>query len=206
MKTNIELPKCPKHGKKSFLTEAAAVDFEEKATLQYNNLQQYAYACEDCNAWHLTTTPPGVNSMAKSHLGQLPLPSDVSGEELHRLKDSGLNAKDLAARFGLTEQTVYNRIAKHRMRAGVPSTVKRQAVTLEQVSLKRIELQRQLEESQRELQSMEQVEQRLREEQRMKYEVTADTITIRKKHEQITITMQELSTLVDGVMPGAVNV
>jgi transposase len=195
---------CPSN-KKPFPTEVDAVAFEQKNRTLYNCLQQYAYACEDCPDWHLKTTPPGVSTMAVSHLGQATVSDEslitVPGEELYRLRESGLNIKDIAARFNLREQTVYNRITKYKLQAGITTPVKRyQPVTLDQVSQKKLELEQQQKELQEKIDEMARVEARLAEAQRMKFTYGPEGYTIRKKHEQITLSLEDMAALLSDYM------
>lgn len=193
---------CPSN-KKVFSSEQLAVAFEENNRRSYGGVQQYAYACEECPNWHLTATPPGVATMAATHLTGTALPSDVSGEELTRLRDAGTSVKDLVLRFGIPEHIVYKRIAKYRVDSGqTKPTVRRQAVTLDQVSEERLKIQEQMAEMQRKLEEAQRTELRLLEDQKLKFEVVGEGVIIRKKHEQITITLAELNDLYEKVYGG----
>jgi transposase len=201
MKMNniVALPNCRVSGKKSFVTEAQGTAWEEGNRFKYpNNVKQYAYACEDCSAYHLTAHQPGDQSL-QSPLGKAVIDT-VDDAELYRLRQTGLSAKQIAERFGISEQTVYARTHKYRLENNLVITrPARQPVTLNQVTEKKSDLQQQVEELQRKLAEMAAVELRLIESQKMKYEVVGDTITIRKKHEQITLELAELRGLMEVV-------
>jgi transposase len=200
MNTNIvALPNCPKSQKKSFASEADAAKWEGGNRASYGGAHQYAYSCDGCGYWHLTKLLPGAPVLAKSHLGESTIET-VEDAELFRLRESGLSAKAVGERFGISEQVVYTRTAKYRAEKGLVITRARlQPVTLDQVSEKKAELERQMEEMRRKVDEMQRVEQRLIDDQKLKFEVNGNLVTLRKKHEQITITKEELQALHEGV-------
>src|SRR5438067_2302278 len=105
-----ELVKCQVSGKRSFSDEAATIAFEERNREQYKNPRQFAYPCEDCDAWHLTSSPPGNATIAKTWFPEAP-PTPKSrrldAAEIHRMRDGGIKARDIAKEFGVTATAIY---------------------------------------------------------------------------------------------------
>ena len=98
--------------KKPFTSEVEAVEFE-KWNRETNGYQrQYAYKCEDCPDWHLTSTPPGAATMARTNYSAIANlnPIREKGEtkaKVRELASQGLKAKEIAERLTISTAAVY---------------------------------------------------------------------------------------------------
>jgi len=194
--------KCPKTDKRSFKAKLDAEKFEEENRTKYGNAHQYAYACEECPDWHLTSKPPGTDSMAKSHLGDTappPRSTDHTGPkgidtaEVVQLKASGLTYQQIANRLDVSVPTVGYHLKKANGAALVTPTSVRQSkhvISLEGIFEEEERLQAQLERVRLE-------KERLLEATRMKVEAFGDKFVIKKNGEQVTLTSEDVVALID---------
>jgi hypothetical protein len=75
---------CPST-KKEYFNREDAEKFAAKLKRDYpNEAEQYAYACEDCNHYHLSTIPPESRSLAKVAYPAVPEPSLSPLQERYR--------------------------------------------------------------------------------------------------------------------------
>jgi AcrR family transcriptional regulator len=187
------LPNCPVSGKKSFINETEANQFEERNRDRFNTLRQYPYACLNCNSWHLSATPPGNNTIAKVRLPVVQEslssntgPKGISAEHVLTMKREGVSVTDIAKHFNVSEPTIYYHLKKD---TSVVSTRSfKQAVTLNQVSQEEIELQKKLDDIRR-------VKERLLESTRMKVDFIDGHVVIKKNNEQITLPLSDVNQL-----------
>jgi hypothetical protein len=109
------IKKCPVSGKRSFDTEDEAAHFEQRNSQQYHRPHQYPYACEECPAWHLTTTPPGTASMARTILPVVPEsegvskhtgPKGIDTAEVVRLRSNGMALDAIAKQLDISVPSV----------------------------------------------------------------------------------------------------
>lgn len=135
--------------KRKFATREEAEQFEEKNRAQYGNPKQYAYACNDCDSYHLSSLLPGVNghsttttSYAAIENGKAPSvqkqrrwSTEEDVKQMRELRALGLTSAKIAVRLGFSEATV----KKH-----LTSTGKREPVSLDTIALKKKELEEQM--------------------------------------------------------------
>jgi predicted transcriptional regulator len=190
--------KCPVSSKRSFNSENEAVEFEQRNRQQYNRPQQYSYACEDCPAWHLTTTPPGTASMAKTifpsvleseavsnHTG----PKGIDTAEVVRLRSSGMTLDAIAKHLGVSAPSVKYHLDKNGHQERPPRL---SVLSLSDISRRKAELEAQLAD-------LTQKEERLLENARMKATLVGDEMVIKKNGEQVTISLSDVSKLLEMV-------
>jgi hypothetical protein len=107
---------CPS-GKKAFASKGEAECWEVENRQKYpESAKQFAYACNECRSWHLTSMQPDAFGMAKSRQQIAPEAMLRNGNatpsrkpkqrypeslklEAFRLRDSGLSYKEIAARL-----------------------------------------------------------------------------------------------------------
>jgi hypothetical protein len=107
--------KCPVTGKKSYTTKLEADQFEAENRIRFG--RQYAYKCEDCPAYHLTSKTPDAYAIHKTNLKRLeslattdaPVTRSANrrgrGEteaEVKRLWEQGLTDTEIASRLGVS--------------------------------------------------------------------------------------------------------
>ena len=192
--TATEVKKCPVSGKRSFETEDEAAQFEQRNRQEYNLRQQYPYACEDCPTWHLTATPPGTASMARTHLPAVPEsktesrhtgPKGIATAEVVRLRSSGMTLEAIANRLGVSIPSVKYHLDKT---GGRERTSMSSVISLDEISRKKAELEGQLA-------ALTQAQERLLENARMKVQFVGGNILIKKNGEQVTISISDANTL-----------
>jgi len=115
---NENIVRCPSTMKLSFVSEEAALLFEDGNRKRYpDNPQQYAYACEDCSNYHLTAQVPGMYArtnyskpvaVANSNSG----PKGIDTNEIVRLKQSGLSVEQITKQLDITVAAVYYHLRK----------------------------------------------------------------------------------------------
>jgi hypothetical protein len=213
--TTVPLPKCPKTGKKSFRSEADAVGFEERNRAQYSSPRQFAYACEDCNAWHLTTSPPGNNSIAQmNYEPSAGVKKGLETDEVVRLKKSGMTVQQIADNFNVTFAAVKYHLDKA---AGKVTTKTNrsapQLMTYEQHRDRRLELEAELTKmkqqhqaaealAQAEIDRIKQIEDRLFEARQLKIGYAPDGVLILQRYDgEFTLTAEEVKKLLAEVSP-----
>lgn len=184
---------CPSK-KKSFATEGEAVQFEERNRAQYGSIKQYAYACEDCDSYHLSSLLPGANghstittNYAAIENGKVPSGckqrrwvTDDDVKQMRELRAQGLNQAQIAARLDFSQMTV----SKHLSGVG-----DRQPASLDTIASKKKELEEQLRKLQEE-------EQRIIEAKRLKVAILPDNhISIRKESQLIVLSPEDCADL-----------
>jgi hypothetical protein len=112
--------RCPVTGKRLFTTKVEAEQFEAEHRIRFG--RQYAYKCEHCPAYHLTSKPPDAYAIQKTNLKRLEnlATSEVSitgsanrrgrGEtetEVKRLWGQGLRDAEIASQLGITARAVH---------------------------------------------------------------------------------------------------
>lgn len=197
----VDIPKCPKTGKRSFETEQQALEFEERNREQYGNPHQYAYACEDCPSWHLSSSPPGNNRIAQVRLPvALETSTSLTGvghkqgietAEVLRLRESGLTMQQIADRLHVSVATVSYHLRKDSKDVATPATVSKTGH--QDLDVVEAELLRQLEEIQKKKKLMEEAK-RLRVEK-----VNPNSIRIAKEGEAAILPMSELDQLINAL-------
>jgi hypothetical protein len=114
--TNGHAPdKCPVTGKRSFTTKLEAEQFEAENRIRFG--RQYAYQCEDCPAYHLTSKPPVAFAMGETNLKRLesltrtetsPKPSanrrgwGQTEAEVKRLWEQEFSDSEIATQIGIS--------------------------------------------------------------------------------------------------------
>ena len=213
MSTAIALPKCPKTGKKSFMSEADAAEFEGKNRAQYNNLRQFPYACEDCGSWHLTTSPPGNNSIAQvKYEPGISLKKGLDTQTLVKHKADGWSVQQIADEYKVSLEAVKYHIRKAEGKLTTKTNRSQpQLMTWEQHRDRRVELEaelvkkrqqhRQAEElAQQEIDRVKRIEDRLFEERQLKIEYGPDgQIILRKYDRKFDMTREEIHKLLEEV-------
>jgi hypothetical protein len=108
---------CPRD-KKPFVTQLEAAQFEAENRKRFPNQgKQYAYKCEECPAYHLTSKPPDAYALQKTNLKRLESLATAGasaratpnrrgrGEteaEVKRLWEQGLSDAEIATQIGIT--------------------------------------------------------------------------------------------------------
>jgi hypothetical protein len=123
--------KCPVTHKRSFTTKLDAEQFSSENQIRFG--RQYAYKCEDCPAYHLTSKPPDAYALQKTNLKRLEglATTEVSpggsanrrgrGEteaEVKRLWKEGLTDAEIAAQLGISHAGVCH----HRKKFGAANS------------------------------------------------------------------------------------
>jgi hypothetical protein len=136
--------------KKPFATQTEAVSWEANNRAKYpTNPQQHPYKCEDCPAWHLTSKSPDASGLAQVDYAKFqrfvpPSERRPRGETTAKVLDlhgQGFSTPQIAARLGVSAVTVYYHLNKETGKTwkGNPTVI-----TLDTLSQKESELQRQL--------------------------------------------------------------
>ncbi|SRR5258708_7035030 len=196
--------RCPKTGKLSFTNEQEAKSFEEQNRQKYNNPPQYPYPCEDCSAWHLSSTPNGNSRIAQVRMPQVPeVPESrqkIETADVIRLKNTGMSAQQIADHFGVTPAAITYHLNKRESGNGSGTRIKPRGavISLADVSRKKAQLAEQQRLVLEQLAQLAAQEERLLEKTKMKFEfLPDDLIVITKNDEQITITRDDLNLLYD---------
>ncbi len=210
----ISLPKCPKTGKKSFLDEASTMEFEERNRAQYQILHQYAYACEDCNAWHLSTSPPGNNSMAQTKYEPgVSVKKGVNIDEVVRMRKEGKSVQEIADTFGVSLAGIKYHLDKAdgKLTTKTNRPAAPQLITYEQHRDRRIELEAELVQKKRQhheaealiqtqIDRIKQIEDRLFEERQLKIDRGPNgAVVLKKYNREFDLTREDLAKLLEEV-------
>jgi DNA-binding transcriptional MerR regulator len=185
---------CSKTQKRKFATKQEAEQFEERNRAQRGTAKQYAYACEECDSYHLSSLLPGANghstittNYAAIENGKAPTghrqrrwTTEDDVKQMRELRARGLTPAEIAARLDFSQATVN----KH-----LTSTVKRQPVSLDIIALKKKELEEQL-------RKLHEEEQRMIEAKRLKVAKLLDgSIQIRKEAAFIVLSPDDCTDL-----------
>jgi hypothetical protein len=144
--------------KKSYPSRAAAEEFAADLKNRYpEQVQQYAYPCEDCPNWHLSSMPPEAYELSKSHPAPAipPARKDTSTRErVLNLKRQGLSVSEIARQTGIVYQTAYSYCVDAGLHVPRPqprpaSSSIKPAMTVESLSTEERELQAKLEDIKR---------------------------------------------------------
>jgi hypothetical protein len=215
MTTAVALPKCPKTGKKSFLCEVDAVEFEEKNRQQYNCLRQFPYACEDCTAWHLTASPPGNNSIAQmNYEPRVSKKKGLDTETVVKLRESGMVVQQIADEYKVSLEAVKYHLRKSEGKVTTKgSRSQSPLITWEQYRDRRIQLETELvmkkqqhQEAetlaQTEIDRLKQIEDRLFEERQLKIGYGPNGLVILSKYDrEFDLTAEEVQKFWEEVRP-----
>jgi len=125
--------KCPVFGKKAFASRDEAERFESENRKRFpNQSKQYAYRCEECPDYHLTSTPPDAYALQTTNLKRLEslatreAAARATGNrrgrgeteaEVKRLWKEGLTDAEIAAQLGISHAGVCH----HRKKFGAPN-------------------------------------------------------------------------------------
>jgi len=111
--------RCPATGKKSYTTKLEAEQFEAANRLRFG--RQYAYKCEQCTAYHLSSKSPDAYALGGTNLKRLeslattdaspkaPVDRRGRGEteaEVKRLWEEGLTDAEIATQVGISHAGV----------------------------------------------------------------------------------------------------
>jgi len=147
--------------KKCFPTREAAEQFAVNLKSTYpERTQQYAYGCEDCPNWHLSTLSPEAYELSKSRPAPIVPPADrrdTKREKILELKRQGLSINKIAKQIGVAYQTAYGYCVDARLHVRTPSGTRpsiKPALTVESLSAEERELQARLDEIQRKRQQL----------------------------------------------------
>ncbi len=159
--TTINPSECPTK-KKCFASREAALRFEEEVQAKYpNQMRQYAYACEDCPNWHLSSLPPEARELSKSRPAPVIPPADhkdtTRREQILALKRQGLSITEIARRTGVVYQTAYGYCVNAGLHIPTSSGTRpsiKPALTVESLSREEQELQAKLHDIQRKRQQL----------------------------------------------------
>jgi hypothetical protein len=146
-----------RHQKKSFPSREAAEQFAVNLKSTYpERTQQYAYVCEDCPNWHLSTLSPEAYELSKSRPAPVIPPADhkdTKREQILTLKRQGLGMGDIARRTGVAYQTAHAYCVDAGLHVPTPSAARpssiKPALTVESLSAEERELQAKLHDIQR---------------------------------------------------------
>jgi AraC-like DNA-binding protein len=209
------LPQCPKTRKKSFLNEVEATAFEKRNREQYGLKLQYAYPCEDCTAWHLTSSPPGNSSIAQVNYQSFAAagpkstkegPKGIDTTEVVRLRKSGKTLQQIADELKVSVTTVSYHLGKAEGTSPTKSNPQ-QLFTYEQYRDRRIALEAELATKKRQHQEIEatiqaeidrvkQTEDRLFEARQLKVGYAPNGIVILSKNGgQLDLTAEDVKRL-----------
>ena len=119
----MESTSCPTN-KKPFASREDATQWEEQNRLKYpNNVRQYAYACEECSAYHLSSMPHSSVPSSSHKLASVmsdrvksPNRKRLTSEQITDMVSMGRNGTPrakLAEMFGVSSQTVEYHLSKH---------------------------------------------------------------------------------------------
>jgi hypothetical protein len=199
---------CPSQ-KKVFLSETEAIVWEQQNRAKYNTPKQYAYKCEDCPKWHLTSKMPGSVGIASasSSLGRAALmappfrkgrgrPSAAEIQDrrakVAHLHSEGKAYAEIARSLGWNEQTIANDL--HVIKHG--STLKVTKPTSKPLTLDLIASQKQALEAQLKVLAAE--EQRLIEAKALKTMLCWDGkgILIQKEGNRLALSLEDCVRLV----------
>jgi predicted transcriptional regulator len=212
--------KCPKTGKKSFPDEATGVKWEEENYATYGGTKKFVYACEDCDAWHLTSTPPGNNSIAQmNYESGAPVKKGLDTEEVVRLRKTGLSVQQIADEFKVSLEAVKYHIRKSEGKITTKTNRSSpQLMTYEQHNSLWAELETSLVNTKRhhhdiestaqaEIDRIREIEDRLFEARRLKIDFRPDGVVILRKYDrEFDLTRAELLALMDKITRGGETV
>lgn len=193
--------------KKAFNSEEEAVQWEATNRAKWEGQEeQYAYKCDSCPYWHLTSKTgrytPQLSSSEKIGLIAKAIPNDAAtskrtkrldGDEIRRLhREEGLSCSDLARRYKVTVAAISYHLHPDRLpRVGRPPAP-RVFLSLPTIEGKKAELQR-------ELQRLEAEEARLRELKAVKVAFCWDGsgVVIEKETNKLALPISDAQTLID---------
>jgi hypothetical protein len=217
MSTAIALPKCPKTGKKSFISEVDATEWETKNHAEYGGIRKFSYSCEDCSSWHLSASPPGNNTIAQvKYEPGVSYKKGLDTETVLKHKADGWTVQQIADEYKVSLEAVKYHLRKADGKVptkGTRST--QQLMTWEQYNARRIELEAELtktrrehreteELAQQEIDRVRQIEDRLFEERQLKIGYGPGGVVILRKYDrQFDLTKEELAKLFDEVSSSA---
>ncbi len=144
--------------KKSYPSRGAAEEFAADLRNRYpDQVQQYAYVCEECPNWHLSSMPPEAYELSKSHPAPAIPPAHKSTSTRDRvldLKRQGLGFSEIARQTGVVYQTAYKYCVDAGLHVPLPqprsaSSSIKPAMTVESLSTEERELQAKLEDIKR---------------------------------------------------------
>jgi predicted transcriptional regulator len=202
-------PRCPKTGKKSYPDESSAVQWEEGNRAKHNGLRQFAYACAECSDWHLTTTPPGNNSIARVNYDSgVSVKKGLDTDTVVRLRSEGMTVQQIADEYNVSLEAVKYHLRKADGKVyAKPTRSTPQLMTYEQYNARRVELEAELvkmrkehredeEQAQQEIDRIRQTEDRLFEAKQSKIGYGADGVIILRKYDrEFDLTKEELAKL-----------
>jgi hypothetical protein len=195
-----DISKCPKTGKRSFPTrndaEAFAAELEDKYPQQ---VQQYAYACEDCPEWHLSAYPPEAYATVMTHWPSTSSTKDGRAgkyadrkDDIAKLYREGNDFQGIAAKTGVPYQAVRYYCIELGLHEPAPRNVtpKPAALTsIEDLSNEECSLKDRL----REVQLR---KQRLIEAKMLRIEVVNSSVLIKKEGNVLQVTLEDAEDLV----------
>ncbi|SRR5258708_732006 len=187
---------CPSK-KRCFISREAAENFAEDIHLKYpEQVQQYVYACEDCDSWHLTTQSPESRALARAPIRPIeplqPARYADKREEVCKLKRQGMSFPQIEKQTGVPYQTVRNICIEAGLHFVAERTEIKAVPTVESISQQQQALEAQL----RELQAK---KQRLIEENALKISPCFDGkgVVIKKHIQTLSLSFADANELVE---------
>ena len=195
--------------KKAFDSEEEATQWEANNRAKWPGQQeQYAYKCDSCPYWHLTSKAgrytPQLSSSEKIGLIAKAIPDDATtsrrtkkldGDEIRRLhREEGLSCADLARRYKVTDAAISYHLHPDRLPKTGRPPAPRVSLSLSSIENKKAELQL-------ELQRLEAEETRLRELKALKVAFCWDGsgIVIEKETNKLALPISDAQTLIDKI-------
>lgn len=96
--------------KKPFATEQEAVSFEAKRRATYGGTSQYAYLCEDCDSYHLSSLPPGAGNVTNYKRIENGRPAAAAFEKRRRVTDDDVRQMVALRKQGLDDTRIAERL------------------------------------------------------------------------------------------------
>lgn len=195
--------------KKAFDSQEEAAQWEATNRAKWPGQQeQYAYKCDCCPYWHLTSKAgrytSQLSSSEKIGLIAKAIPDGaittkrtkkLDGDEIRRLhREEGLSCADLARRYKVTDAAISYHLHPDRLPKIGRSPAPRVSVSLSSIESKKAELQR-------ELQRLETEEARLLELKALKVAFCWDGrgVVIEKETNKLALPISDAQTLVDKI-------
>jgi hypothetical protein len=192
-----------KSGKRSFETEHNALATEKSNREKFNNETQYAYQCEECGAYHLTSLAPGEGRTARVNYAEagnlitgggrgrkFVLASSIEAK-IHELYAKNVNALAISREVSLPYCTVRRVLGiVPKAREGNSPRVPKNIDSIEQ---RKADLRRQLE-------MLDAEEKRFREQNELRVVVEGAVTVIKKGHESLHLFDSDVNDLFEKLM------
>jgi len=140
--------------KKPFATEEDAVAFEKRSRETNQFPRQWAYKCDDCPDWHLTSTAPGAPTIARTNYAAIAnsaarVPHGETKAKVKELFNRGVTRTQIAEQLNISYQSVCAHLREDKSKESSPPVV-----TLENLAVKEKQLEAELQRVQQERQRL----------------------------------------------------